>query len=570
MHRSKLLLATLLTATLGSFVSACGSDDDTLFGDSGSGAGSSTGGGGGEGGGVDTLSFTPVAGGMRRILGRHYVGSVRYVLGDAAATAANPPTDYSLFEWDAIGGAELALTGDAAEKYETSAYAVADAAIANPAKLAEKVPCLLQGPKDATCYNNLIVNLGRSLWRRSLSPEEVTELTGIATAAEAWAKAEPTQPDPFLSAFKYTIAAMLQSPNFLYQVEIGVPDANIPGRRNLTGLEMASRMSFFFLGHTPDDALLTSAESGLLDTDEGVRNTAWQMLADPASIESVTDFFREMLYLDDLDGLAKDASLYPIFSQQVAQAMKESSIRFVQEVVLTGADMHDLFTADYQYVNPDIAPLFNLPPPASGGFEKTVIPADQMRPGFLGSPSYLARFAHPDRTSPTRRGNFVQFKFVCTEVDPPPPGVNTTIPPDDPNNPMTLKDKLAQHQNDVNCSSCHRQIDPIGLAFENFDSVGAFRTLDNGLPIDPSGEVEGFGAFANPIEVGQILKNDPRSSVCMIKNFIRGGLGHRETPGEAEVIDLIEKAFQDSGYRIQNVMVEIAVSPLFRVVGEPK
>lgn len=569
MRRSQIFLSMLLVGTLGSGVAACGSDDEPLFGgDSGSGAGST--GSGASGGGGNTASFTPAPGGARRILGRHYVGSIRMLLGDAAAAAATPPTDYSLFEWDAIGGSELSVTGNAAEEYETSAMSIADAVVADPSKLAEIVPCVSVGPHDATCYHSLAVDFGRMAWRRPLAAEEVTRLETIATAAEAWAKAEPTQPDPFGSALKYTLSAILQSPNFLYQPEIGVADPDKPGQFKLTGLELATRLSFFFLGRTPDSALLTQAESGALDTEEGVRNTAWAMLAHPDSVTSVTDFFREMLYLDDLDTLAKDAAIYPVFSPTVASAMKESSIRFVQDVVLSGIDMHELYTADYQYVNADLAPVYGVPAPASGGWEKVTMPPEQMRSGFLGSGAFLARFAHPSRTSPTRRGAFVNVKLVCFDIQPAPPGVNTTLPTDDPETPTTMKEKLTKHQEDPTCSSCHRQMDPIGLTLEHFDGMGMYRDTDNGLTIDTTGEVETYGAFANPLELGAILRDDPRTSYCMIKNFIRGGLGHLETPGESDMIDLVEASFADSGYRIQNVMVEIAASPLFRVVGEAK
>lgn len=569
MRRSQIFLSMLLVGTLGSAATACGGDDEPLFGDSGSGAGNSTGSGAGGSGGTDA-KFTPAPGGARRILGRHYVGSIRLLLGDAAAAAAKPPTDYSLFEWDAIGGSELSITGATGEEYETSAMAIADAVVADPSKLAETVPCVSVGPKDASCYKALATDFGRLAWRRPLAAEEITRLEVIAAAAESWAKAEVTQPDPFGSALKYTLSAILQSPNFLYQPELGVEDPNKPGHFDLTGYEIATRLSFFFLGRTPDAALLAQAESGALDTADGVRAAAWAMLSHPDSVTSVTDFFREMLYLDDLDTLAKDPAIFPVFSPTVAAAMKESSMRFVQDVVLSGTDMHELYTADYQYVNPDLAPVYGVPAPASGGWEKVPMPPEQMRSGLLGSAAFLARFAHPSRTSPTRRGAFVNVKLVCFDIEPPPAGVNTTIPEDPPGMPTTMKDKLTQHQEDPSCSSCHKQIDPIGLSLEHFDGMGMYRDTDNGLVLDTAGEVETFGAFANPLELGAILRDDPRTSYCMIKNFIRGGLGHLETPGESDMIDLIEASFSESGYRIQNVMVEIAASPLFRVVGEAK
>ncbi len=512
----------------------------------------------------DEPAFKPAPGGLRRLMIHQYVGSVRFLLGDAAATAAAPPEDHSLYGFDAIGAAELSLPDADVELLETSARAIALAAVAEPTALSEHVPCVLKADAGATCYTALAEDLGRLAWRRTLTPPEVAQLVAIAEQARAW-------DGEFTTGLQYELMALLQSPYFLYIVEVGEPSADDPARRDLTDTEFAARMSFFLLGRTPDAALLTTAEAGGLATTAQIEEAARSMLARPEARDTLAAFYSELLLLRDVPGVLKNPELFPQFTPALAEAMVKETLLLIDDLVWkTDSDIHALFNADYTFVNTSLAALYGVQGPPGPGFIQTTLPAEQGRAGLLGHASFLARFAHPAETSPTRRGLFLRSRILCESVPPPPPGVDTSLPPEDPDKVQTMKERLTVHMEDPNCNSCHSLMDPIGLALENFDAIGMFRTLDSGLPIDASGSIADLGEFAGSRALADLLASDERTAACVIKNFVRGTLGHLERSGERPVLDDLYEGFADNGFRVQELLVKLAASPIFRSVGDPK
>jgi hypothetical protein len=418
-------------------------------------------------------------------------------------------------------------------------------------------------PDDAACFQSFVEKIGRLAWRRPLDDQEIGLLVNVAKAGAA-------EYGTFESGLVFAISGLLQSPYFLYSVEVGEPDPAVANQRKLTGYELASRMSFFLLDATPDAALLDKAEAGALATPDGVRAAATEMLQKPQARAALSAFFSELFRLRDLDTLEKDVAQFPLFTPALAKAMKQETLELVNDIVwVRNADARELFTADYAFVNTDLAALYGVAAPAAG-FKKTTLPPEQKRSGILGSASFLARFSHPGTTSPTRRGLFVQTSLLCYDIPPPPPGVNTTFPVDDPTQPKTMKQKLENHMKDPNCKSCHSLMDPIGFGLENYDSIGNYRVVDKGIPIDPTGEVDGVGSFASARDLGVILHDDPRGASCIIKNIFRNSMGHLERKGELPAIADLEEVFAGSGYSVQKLMVELVASPAFQLVGEPK
>ena len=386
----------------------------------------------------------------------------------------------------------------------------------------------------------------------------------IAEAAQEWGAGD------FLTGVKYELMALLQSPHFLYMAEVGEPDPDDPTRMKLTPNELLTRMSFFLQGRTPDRQLIDVAESGGLDTEEQIRSIANHMLSKPAARVALANFYDELLHLRDLPTIGKNPERFPQFGDALTDAMRESMLMLIEDIVWEqDADARDIFMADHAFVNAPLAELYGVGAPMSG-WDVATLPAEHERAGFLGSAAFLARFAHAEDTSPTRRGNFILGKFLCAEAPPPPADVNPNLPEPDPDNPMTMKQRLELHMQDDSCASCHGQMDPIGFALEHFDAIGQYRTEDfNSLPIDSFGEVEGLGSFSSPAEIGAVLLDDPRTAGCFVRNFARGSMGHVETIGEEQMLLLIEEAFVEGGYSIQDLMVELVVSPVFRYVREP-
>lgn len=553
--------AALIALTLGILPACSGADDD--LGLPGSGNGNTGGGSGSSTTNTADDPLVPAPGGLRRLLSRQYVSSVRGILGPVAAAAANPPADSTLHGFDNVGATELALPATAVEAYETSARDVAQAVIDDAPTLDQLLPCTPTGLDDAACYQAFVTDVGRLAWRRPLDAHETDLLVNLALAASA-------EYQSFEVGLGYAITGLLQSPYFIYSVEVGEPDPQNPPYRKLTGYELASRMSFFLLDTTPDAALLDQVEEGALATPEGVRTVAAEMVARPQARAALASFFSELYRLRDLSTLQKDTVLYPKFTDTLPAAMRQETLELINDIVwVRNADARELFTADYAFVNAELAGLYGVAAPPAG-FKKTDLPAEQKRSGILGSAAFLSRFSHPGITSPTRRGLFVQSALLCHEIPPPPVGVDTTFPADDPSMPKTMKQKLENHMKDPNCNSCHVQMDPIGFALENFDPIGAYRVADKGLPIDPTGSVEGLGSFASPADLRSILSEDPRGAACIIRNIYRNSMGHLETKGELPVLHDLEEAFATSGYRVQSLLVELVASPGFQLVNEPK
>lgn len=508
--------------------------------------------------GVDA-SFDPPAASLRRLLGRQYVNSIRDLLGDGAAIAADPPADSSLNGFDAIGSAQLAVNDAAVQQYEVSARGVAAAAIADQPRIDALLGCVPAGPTDAACHARLVENLGRLAWRRPLDQAEIDRYVSVAQGASA-------ELGDFYAGAEYAIATLLQSPNFLYQVEIGEPDPGAGGLRRLTGFEIASRMSFFLLDSTPSAALLDAAAAGDLDDADGVRTAARLLLEKPEARVALGDYYSEVFKLRELDGLVKDGDVFPQFSPVLAQAMREETLRLIEDLVWEReADFLEILDAPYAFVNADLATLYGVDAPADGGFARVDLPEGEGRGGLLGQAAFLSVFAHATTTSPTLRGRFVRETILCQSIPAPPNNVVTDLPPD--TEAKTMREKLAAHQVDPSCAGCHVLMDPIGFALENFDGIGAYRTTENGATIDPASGIEGIGEFASPVELGALLREQPEVAACVVRNIFRASTGHVETEGEEIAIEGLVQEFRSSGHRLQDLLVELVASDAFRIVG---
>lgn len=517
-------------------------------------------------GGTDTdgpveVDVVPAPGGMRRLTPSQYVKSVQVLLGEDAAAAANPPPLPELGHFDSWTAVNEPLTPVDIELYESSAMAIGAVVRDDPSTLAQLVPCV-NGGQDASCYDEVAETLGRLAWRRPLTAEEIGTLAGFGVAGQEWGGGD------FLVGLRYEVSAILQSPNFTYVIEVGVPTGD-GETRELDQYELASRLSFFLLGHTPDLALLDTAEAGGLASDESVRALALELLDRPEARDRLAEFYDELYRLRDLEIKGKDSFLFPAFNEDLAAAMRQETLLLIQNVVFQEqSSFLGIFDANYTFVTDELAQLYGLPAPQYP-WQLVPLPENQGRAGILTQPAFLTVFSHPNVNSPTRRGLFVQETLLCTDIQPPPPDV--TIMPPAPMDGQTLRQWMEQtHNSNESCSGCHGLMDPIGYAFERYDAIGQFRQLDNGLPIDSSGDVPGVGTFANAAELAAIVRNDPRTPNCVVRNLYRSTLGHDEGLDQIDGINALDAAFAASEYDYKGLMVELTVSPLFRLVDAPK
>ncbi|NUP06369.1 MAG: DUF1592 domain-containing protein [Polyangiaceae bacterium] len=502
--------------------------------------------------------MTPAPGGMRKLTAGQFTASVRYLFGEGVIEELELPQDTSALGLDAIGAVEHAVSPQAVELYELTARRIGEVSINDPDARTRVMSCSPASAEDDGCYRQIAERFGRLVWRRTLDAAEIDLLAGVARAAAV----EYEDPDQGVAAL---VSTLIQSPDFLYEIEIGDPNPDEPTKRNLRPTELASRMSFFMLGRTPDVALLDRAEAGGLADEEQIRQAATEMLGKPEARAALRSFYSEVFNLRTVLQIQKDPEKYPLFTDATRTAIAEETLLFLDDLVWSqDTDARSLFDADFTYVNEDNAWLYGLAVTGKT-FQKITIDG---RLGLLSKPSFLAKYGHPEYTSPTKRGLFVLTTLLCDSVPPPPEDVNPTFPPDD-GTPKTMRQRLEAHQSE-SCAVCHGQTDPIGLALENFDTVGKWRDNDQGMPLDVTGQVPGIGEFEGIAGVAQRLREHEDAPICMARQLFRQSMGHLEVEGEEPALEAIDEAFQNSNYSIQSLLVEIAASPAFRLVNEPR
>jgi hypothetical protein len=485
---------------------------------------------------------------------------VRALLGDAAPVPSDLEADTPLHGFSTVGAAELTISPRAAEQFEVAAQALADWAMADAATRDALVGC---DPAAVECQRGFFERIGQRAWRRPLDPAELDALAGVAQTAGAELR------DPW-RGLAFGLSALLQSPDFLFRVERGEPDPEAPAgsdRRRYTSLEMASRLAFFLWDAPPDDALLEAGLRGELATAEGVRAAASRMLADARAERGLSRFFEEAINLDRLSGLTKDPATFPQMSGTLGASMRGEIEALFRDVVFTrDADFGEILTSRRVFVNGELASLYGLPAPADPAVHAAYdLPAGHPRGGLLGTGGLLALYSHNTVTSPTLRGKFVVSNLLCFDVPPPPAGVVAELPEGD-GSPETMREKVERHRSDPTCNACHQFMDPIGLALENFDAIGAYRTTEQGLPIDASGELAG-ATFDGAVELARTLRESPDFAACVARRLYRYGTGHLELRSEAPAITELVGRLSEGGGRLKGLALALVTSAGFRTVG---
>jgi hypothetical protein len=493
---------------------------------------------------------------LRRLLAKQYTNSVRALLGPAAATAAAPPTDIASQGFESIGASQLSPSDSILSQYETSARAISDVVVSDVSALPSLMGCTPTSASDRPCFETFVRGFGRRAFRRPLSEDEVTRYATLTTTvAGRYGSAN--------AGVAYAITAFLQSPHFVYQVEVGEVDPADSSRRRLTGYEMATRMSFFLLDTTPDDEMLDLAEAGLRDR-EAIREQATTMLESDDAKAALDNYFSERFKLRELGSLTKDPALFPAWNVGLADAMRTESLLLLRDVAWTrDADVRELLDAPYAFVNQELAALYGTQPVTGNGFEMRTLPGD--RRGIFGQAAFLSSQAHPTSTSPTRRGRFISERALCIDIPPPPPEVVTELPPPVPGMPQTMRQRLQVHATG-SCASCHVRMDGIGLALENFDAIGKARTTDEGLPIDLSGEIVDVGTFQGLPGLTQLVRELPELPHCWVRSLYRHATGHLEAGADERALQDIDVSFEASQYKLKALLVEIVTSDAFRFV----
>jgi hypothetical protein len=507
---------------------------------------------------VENFNGGPSA--LRRLTVSQYKNTIRDLLGDPSSvtTALEPDTVLSGFA--SIGASRMALSPLVTEQFETAALELAKQVFADPARRAALVGC--DASADSNCSERFVASFGQRAWRRPLSPAELSRYLAIAENARR------ALSDPW-AGLEYALAGLLQSPHFLYRVELGTPDARTPQVYRLDDFEVATRLAYLAWNSTPDDTLLAAAAAGELSTEAGLLREAERLLGSPRAERGLENFFDEYLQLQRLLELPQLPQFFPQVSPTLGAAMRSETQRFMSSLALSGGDFRNALDSRTTYVNRELAALYGLTVTAGDEFARVELPADGMRAGLLGQASFLAGNAHADAASATLRGKFIREVLLCQAIPPPPPDVVTTLPENTATGPQTRRQKLQIHSQVAACAGCHQVMDPIGLGLENFDGIGAFRTHEYGLPIDASGELDGV-AFSNPIQLGQALKQHPNLPNCLVRSLYRYATGRLESDGEAALVSELEAELGRVGYDIKKLLMSVVDSVGFRYSGAPQ
>ena len=509
---------------------------------------------------TETKPFDPGPVSMRRLTLEQYRNVIMDLFGGEVVVPDLEDPDLSQGGLLSVGAAETTFSARGVSSIEEAALSIAKQAIDDETQRLRWITCAPTGTKDETCSRTVLARLGRSAWRRPLLPAEVERLATVADDAGA-------SLGDFEAGLEYGIAALLQSPHFMFRVELGQDDGN--GKRRFDAFELASRLSFFLWNTSPDEALLDRAADGSLETDEGLRAEATRLLASPRARDGLRSFFSDQLQLYRLDTVTKDPTLFEQWSTELGPDAREETLLLLLDLVLDRAgDCHDIMTTTRAALNSRLAAVYGVPAPTQTGLQLVDMPADSKRAGLLTHASILNTYAHQVSTSATRRGRFVRTVLLCQTIPIPPVEVDTSIP-EPSGTALTLRDRVKEHLEEASCAGCHNAMDPIGLGLENYDAIGRLRTEDNGATIDPSGDLDG-APFDDAAGLGSAIRNHAAFAPCMVKTLVRYANGRVEAPTEEAAIGDLADRFADLGYRLQPMLLEIVMSPLFRTAGEPR
>jgi hypothetical protein len=434
-----------------------------------------------------------------------------------------------------------------------TAWEMAGEAATDPAKLA---PCLGQATVAAACVRDFITSFAGRAFRRDLVPAEID---AFATHFQKQAQAGDAK-----FAVQQLLAAILTSPNTLYRTELGPEGAT--GAITLTPFEKASALSYFLTDGPPDAELLGAARNKGLETKVQIEAHTRRLLARPENAVGVLKLFHETFALAHIGEANKDEAKFPVWKPELIKDLTGEADAFIKQVLWgEGSKLSTLLTANFSMLNGRLATYYGTGDPAAGEtFRKVTWPAGQ-RAGILTQAGHNAAFAKDDDTDAVARGKFIREVLLCQAIPPPPKDVNAVPPPPDGKN--TQRERLAQHSSDATCSGCHSLMDPLGLAFESYDTVGKYRTMDVGKNLDTSGMLIGAepeGApYKNAIELVNLLAKSPTVAKCFVETAFRYANGRDAVKPDACTVERLVKRFDGTGGDVIDLAVGLTTDDGF-------
>jgi mono/diheme cytochrome c family protein len=420
----------------------------------------------------------------------------------------------------------------------------------------------LSAAEELPCARKIVTQLASLAYRRPASGEDVESLMQFYS--------DGRKGRDFEAGIKAALQALLASPHFLFRLE-EIPAGVRPGQNyRIADVDLASRLSYFLWGTVPDGELQKTAAAGTLHTPLVLEKQVRRMLADPKAEALSTRFASQWLRLQDVDKIHPDALLFPSFDNELAQSYKRETELLFDSIVREDRSILDVFTADYTFVNERIAKVYRIPNIVGEEFRRVPL-ADPNRRGILGHGSVLMMTSVADRTSPVQRGKWIMETLLGS---PPPPAPQDPAPPpleqtkltNADGKPLTVRERMEEHRKNPACASCHRVIDPLGLALENFDVVGSWRIKDSGATVDTAATLYDGTPIAGPADLRQALLAKSDTVIrTFVDNLMAYAIGRRIEYYDQPTVRAIAKKAAANGNKFSAFVMGIVNSAAFQM-----
>ncbi len=412
---------------------------------------------------------------------------------------------------------------------------------------------------ERPCAEEIINRIATRAYRRPLTDTDVADLLTFYEAGR--------RDGGWETGIRTALQATLASPDFVFRLERPADDAE-PGRNyRISDAALASRLAFFLWAGPPDEELIALAADGKLSDPQVLDAQTRRMLSDPRSESLATRFAALWLRLQDMDQVQPDAFWFPNFDRQLADAMRRETELLFDSLVREDRSFFDLFTADYTFVNERLARHYGLPNVAGPQFRRVRYPDDRRR-GLFGHGSVLMLTSMANRTSPVLRGKWVLEVVLGTPPPPPPPAIpdlDETATVID-GRALTTRERMEIHRTNPTCNACHRFMDPLGLALDNFDVIGKWRIRENGMPLDTRGEMWDGTQVSTPQGLRAALLDLPIPLArTFTENLMAYALGRRVEHYDMPTVRAITEAARADGYRMSAFIRGVIDSPAFRM-----
>jgi hypothetical protein len=504
---------------------------------------------------------------LRRITRFEYTNTVRDLLGDATSPGNGlPPEDIGTGFGNSADAQSVSSL--LAKSYRDVGEAVAIRAT-DPAAIGKLLPCatgVTAATQDA-CARTFIDGFAPKAYRRPLAAGESDELLTLEKAVAA--------KTDFATGIASVIATVLQSSDFLYRLEFGA-NAVSGNIKQLTGDEMATRLSYFLWGTLPDDTLRNAAKGGELGTAPGVLTHATRMLDDQRSRPVVRFFFDNLFPLSILTGLDRDHTLFPAFSPTIAGYMRDETQTFLEYQIFQapGSSWKQAFIADYTFVNGPLATFYGITGVQNNnaitnvmgnGFVK--VPVDtSKRLGFLLQAGMMTGTITTNKSNPVLRGSFIINKLLCRHISlPTDPAILAQVKVPEDTSGATARERFSKHSTQPICATCHKNMDPFGFALENFDPIGQWRDTEGTTPIDTTVTLPGSTTTVNgPVDLVKSLSEMDEAQTCFASHWLDFAYGRSVgDEGDACTIAIIDSAFKQANFNVKQLLLNLTQTDAF-------